>query len=260
MKDNKEKPAQVIKKTILVKKASSITSQVPPTPATNPVVISKVVNQPTNTTNQAVAKAKVANQPNQPNQPVAKAKVAPPKAISITPVTINRLPADDSLAKASLDICVKITELPTELNTNAQGTKEFFVTANNRQVFIALKAKQYNKLVEAQTKWPNWIGRISGKLGAPTNDGFILEQPSVQAFEKVIKVEITQNQLDSLGSLVYNIGCGNFEKSSVARFINTNHTEPNIEDSFRMWNKGGGKVLKGLVARREAEIALYFKK
>ncbi len=210
MKDNKEKPAQIIKKTVLVKKASSINSQVLSTPATNnPVttnttnkVVAKVANQPANTTNQPMAKAKVVNQPNQAvakakvaNQPntANTAKVATPKAISIAPVTINRLSADDSLTKASLDICIKITQLPTELNTNAQGTKEFFVTANNRQVFIALKTKQYNKLIEAQTKWPSWIGRISGKLGAPTNDGFILEQPSVQVFEKVIKVETVDN-------------------------------------------------------------------
>jgi GH24 family phage-related lysozyme (muramidase) len=27
--------------------------------------------------------------------------------------------------------------------------------------------------------------------------------------------------------------------------------------AFRMWTKGGGKVLPGLVKRREAEIALF---
>jgi lysozyme len=38
-----------------------------------------------------------------------------------------------------------------------------------------------------------------------------------------------------------------------------NPNDATIADSFRLWNKGGGKVLAGLVKRREAEIQLYFK-
>jgi lysozyme len=44
------------------------------------------------------------------------------------------------------------------------------------------------------------------------------------------------------------------------RKVNANPNDPTIADSFRLWNKGGGVVLKGLVRRREAEIELYFKK
>lgn len=139
------------------------------------------------------------------------------KAISIAPVTINRPLADDSLTKSSLDICVKITELPTELNTNTEGTKEFFVTANNRQVFIALKAKQYNKLLEAQAKWSSWIGRISGKLGASTIDGFILEQGSVQAFEKSIKAKPTDSN----------------KNDNVSRSSNATKTDPSNSNNHK---------------------------
>ncbi|HFE9915503.1 TPA: lysozyme, partial [Acinetobacter baumannii] len=31
-------------------------------------------------------------------------------------------------------------------------------------------------------------------------------------------------------------------------------------DQFLVWNKAGGKVMKGLVRRREAERALFLKK
>lgn len=86
-----------------------------------------------------------------------------------------------------------------------------------------------------------------------------LNKIALPCIQKVIKADINQNMLDALGSFVYNIGCGNFTKSSVARFINTEHSKENIIDSFRMWTKGGGKVLPGLVKRRENEINLFFK-
>ena len=37
-----------------------------------------------------------------------------------------------------------------------------------------------------------------------------------------------------------------------------NHAD--IPTQFRRWNKGGGKVLQGLVKRREWEISLYTRK
>lgn len=66
----------------------------------------------------------------------------------------------------------------------------------------------------------------------------------------------TQNQFDAMVSLCYNIGAGNFRKSTVLR----EHRSANYSQAakaFLMWNKAGGKVLNGLVARREAEKALY---
>lgn len=109
------------------------------------------------------------------------------KAISIAPVNIERPIADETLTKAQMDITVKISELPSEVNTNEQGIKEFYVKANEREVFIAINSKQYNKLVTAQQTWPSWIGRIAGKLGQSTKDGFILDKANVQVFERVVK-------------------------------------------------------------------------
>lgn len=124
--------------------------------------------------------SKTSPQPKQPSQVV--------KAVSIAPVAIERAIADETLTKAQMDITVKISELPSEVNTNEQGVKEFYVKANEREVFIAISSKQYNKLVTAQQTWPSWIGRIAGKLGQATKDGFILDKANVQVFERIIKV------------------------------------------------------------------------
>ncbi len=76
--------------------------------------------------------------------------------------------------------------------------------------------------------------------------------------DKMTRDDITQNQFDALVSLVYNIGVGNFQKSTVLRLVNKNPKDPKIADAFMMWNIGGGKVLPGLVRRRKEESKLYY--
>jgi lysozyme len=88
---------------------------------------------------------------------------------------------------------------------------------------------------------------------------FIVEQ-FANSIRSMIQKTLTENQFSACVSLAYNIGTGGFKKSSVLKKLNVNPNDPTIADSFRLWNKGGGVILKGLVRRREAEIELYFKK
>lgn len=87
---------------------------------------------------------------------------------------------------------------------------------------------------------------------------FIIDQFAV-SIAPFIQKTLTENQFSACVSLAYNIGTGGFKRSSVFKKLNVNPLDVTIADSFRLWNKGGGKVLKGLVNRREAEIQLYFK-
>ncbi|WP_394260761.1 lysozyme [Moraxella boevrei] len=66
--------------------------------------------------------------------------------------------------------------------------------------------------------------------------------------------QINQNMFDALISLAYNIGVGALAKSSVIRHLKNGDKQASA-DSFLLWNKAGGKVLKGLVNRRNAERA-----
>lgn len=70
--------------------------------------------------------------------------------------------------------------------------------------------------------------------------------------------KINENQFAACVSLCYNIGPGNFKKSSVVRFIRATNL-PVAADMFLLWNKAGGKVLRGLVRRRRAERDLFLK-
>ena len=79
-----------------------------------------------------------------------------------------------------------------------------------------------------------------------------------EAVLEFITVPLSQNQFDALVSLVYNIGSGNFYDSTIRRVINLNIGD--IEEyrlAWMMWKKSRGKVLKGLIRRREAEFKLF---
>ena len=82
-------------------------------------------------------------------------------------------------------------------------------------------------------------------------------------FEKTVsdsvKVPLSQNQFDALVSLTYNIGSTAFKNSTLLKKLNAKDYT-GAADQFLVWNKGGGKVLKGLVRRRDAERSLYLKK
>jgi lysozyme len=84
----------------------------------------------------------------------------------------------------------------------------------------------------------------------------------VQKFEisvrSLVKSKINDNQLGSLTSFAFNVGVGNFKKSTLLKKVNANPNDPTIRNEFMRWTRGGGKVLKGLVTRREAEADLYF--
>ena len=67
---------------------------------------------------------------------------------------------------------------------------------------------------------------------------------------------ITQNMYDAIISLAYNIGVNGFKKSSVLRLLKQGDKE-NASNAFLLWNKAGGKVLKGLVNRRKKERELF---
>lgn len=72
-----------------------------------------------------------------------------------------------------------------------------------------------------------------------------------------ITVELNQNQVDAIGSLVYNIGGGGFKSSSVLKSINNSAPIEEIAINWKKWNKAGGHILNGLVNRRIKELELY---
>lgn len=79
-------------------------------------------------------------------------------------------------------------------------------------------------------------------------------------FEKAVndnvKVSLSQNQFDALVSFSFNVGGGNFRSSTLLRLLNEGKYDE-VPAQLRRWNKAGGKVVQGLVNRRENEIKLW---
>lgn len=66
----------------------------------------------------------------------------------------------------------------------------------------------------------------------------------------------SQSQFDAIVSFSFNVGLGNLQASSL-RMKYSRGDYDGAADEFLKWNKAGGKVLNGLVRRREAERALF---
>lgn len=69
-------------------------------------------------------------------------------------------------------------------------------------------------------------------------------------------LSLTENQQTAVISLIYNIGWGAFSKSKCYKAIK----EKDWGTVYKEWTwiTGGGKVLKGLIKRREEERYLFF--
>ena len=65
-----------------------------------------------------------------------------------------------------------------------------------------------------------------------------------------------QGSFDALVSFAFNAGLGNLQRSTIRAKANRGDWE-GAAQAFMAWTKGGGKVLPGLVRRREAERALF---
>jgi GH24 family phage-related lysozyme (muramidase) len=105
--------------------------------------------------------------------------------------------------------------------------------------------------------------------GAPeVRDGMTITQDEAESILKndlvkyeqpvaaMVKVELEQNQFDVLVDFAYNAGVGALKTSTLLKKVNAGDFDA-VPDELMKWTKGGGKVLPGLVRRRQAESAWW---
>ena len=76
------------------------------------------------------------------------------------------------------------------------------------------------------------------------------------AINKYVKVDLDQEQFNSLCSLVFNIGINAFINSTLLKLLNKNEILKTA-DEFLKWSHVNGKVSPGLLVRRKDEAALF---
>lgn len=74
--------------------------------------------------------------------------------------------------------------------------------------------------------------------------------------EKMVTVELNDNEFSALLSFVFNLGPQNLKNSTLLRKLNEGDKQGASEE-FGKWNKAAKRVMQGLTRRREAERVLF---
>ena len=112
--------------------------------------------------------------------------------------------------------------------------------------------------------WTIGYGHTSGVVS-----GMVITKEQAEEFlsrdiasaENIVNAEclnLRQCQFDALVSFVFNIGGGNFRKSTLLKKVKADPDDNSVMDEFLRWVYAKGVVLPGLQKRRLAEMRLYF--
>ena len=128
--------------------------------------------------------------------------------------------------------------------------------------------------------WTIGVGHVmypeQGKLPLDQRDGFAIKIEDFRIFsmeevdailrrdldrfergvEKFCPVPLTQGQFDALVSFSFNCGLGTLQRSSIRQKV-LRGDMAGAAEAFLLYTIGGGKVLKGLVNRRNDERAVF---
>lgn len=74
--------------------------------------------------------------------------------------------------------------------------------------------------------------------------------------ERVVDVDLEQEEFDALVSFIFNVGVGAFRSSTLLKLLNLKRYRAAADQLLR-WNKQAGVVLNGLTRRRRAERELF---
>ena len=129
--------------------------------------------------------------------------------------------------------------------------------------------KEFEGLRLKAYKCPGGVWTIGYGHTAGVRPGMVITKEQAEqflkedllVFEKAVNnqnLSINQNQFDALVSLIYNIGIGNFKKSTLLLKVRIEPGDNSIMDEFLRWVYSKGRVLPGLQRRRLAEVKLYF--
>lgn len=98
--------------------------------------------------------------------------------------------------------------------------------------------------------------KLGDEITKEKAEALLLDYVINKIMPNIRDLALTTNQEAALCSLIYNIGWGAFAKSKCYKGIKAKDWEMVFANWD--WIKGGGKVLKGLVKRREEERFLFF--
>ena len=78
------------------------------------------------------------------------------------------------------------------------------------------------------------------------------------AVNRLVNVPLGQDEFDALSDFVFNAGEGNFAGSTMLRLLNSGDYQA-AANQFDLWDHVSGKVVAGLLRRRQDETAMFEK-
>ena len=96
------------------------------------------------------------------------------------------------------------------------------------------------------------------KVSLEEAGNLLLEDISIteRTIEKLVTIDLTENEFSALVSFCYNVGGGNFKSSTMLKLINNDQKlEASLE--FNRWVYVNKKIMKGLIRRRLEECQLF---
>lgn len=92
---------------------------------------------------------------------------------------------------------------------------------------------------------------------AEADEMLVLEMDEYEkAVNDAVTISIDQCMFDALVSWTYNLGPSNLNASTMLKVLNSGDYD-GVPAQIKRWNKAGGKVLEGLIRRRDAEALLF---
>ena len=114
-------------------------------------------------------------------------------------------------------------------------------------------------------QWTIGFGNTTYKDGSPVQPGDTITEEEADELMRFYcehniqlpKGDFTENQKEALCSFIYNVGQSSFNRSTLKKMIEAKNW-PEAKRQWMRWTRANGKVLLGLVKRREAECKLFF--
>ena len=125
------------------------------------------------------------------------------------------------------------------------------------------------KYKDAGGKWTIGVGHLltreeimGGKYDGGITEAEALDllaadlRPFEECVNRNVRVALQQYEFDALVSFVFNVGAGNFQRSTLLKKLNR-MDYVSVPDELRKWVRVNGKRCHGLANRREKEILLW---
>jgi len=99
---------------------------------------------------------------------------------------------------------------------------------------------------------------FTGGISEAAGEALLIKDVGIaeRAVLRLIRTPLTNGQFDALVSFTFNLGGGALQRSTLRRKVNREEHEE-VPAEFMRWVWAGGRKLRGLIRRREAEAIFY---